>query len=302
MKEKTGPDYESAALPAELGWPLNQQLTDETAKFERLTAQFLQERKYLQNVSPKTLYTYGCAFKAFGPVNTRQTIMERITELRQRGLSAISVNCYLRHMRAFWKWQGLELKIPKLREEQKILETLNQGHLLSLIQFRPTGTNIRRAWLVALTILSTGLRISETLGLRREDCDLDGMTFKVLGKGGKERVVPFCAELRKRLYREVLKHENHSYIFGTKVGTRVSVRNFERDLKHLGEVIGIGHLAPHQLRHTFACEYLKRGGNLEFLRRILGHNSLSTTQKYLKSLGVEDLGLVHNQLSPLSRR
>jgi integrase/recombinase XerD len=57
---------------------------------------------------------------------------------------------------------------------------------------------------------------------------------------------------------------------------------------------------PHTLRHTFACEYLRRGGNLEFLRRILGHGSILTTQKYLRSLGVEDLQAAHEGLSPLT--
>jgi integrase/recombinase XerD len=59
-------------------------------------------------------------------------------------------------------------------------------------------------------------------------------------------------------------------------------------------------LSPHTCRHTFACEYLRRGGNLEFLRRILGHSSILTTQKYLRSLGVEDLQAVHDQFSALT--
>jgi integrase/recombinase XerD len=86
------------------------------------------------------------------------------------------------------------------------------------------------------------------------------------------------------------------------MNTPVTVRNFERDLKVLGAKLGISgvRFSPHTLRHTFACEYLRRGGNLEYLRRILGHSSILTTQKYLRSLGVADLQAAHEGLSPLT--
>jgi site-specific recombinase XerD len=58
--------------------------------------------------------------------------------------------------------------------------------------------------------------------------------------------------------------------------------------------------SPHTLRHTFAVQYLRAGGNLFYLSKILGHSSVTTTQKYLQSVGVDDLKMVHDRLSPLA--
>jgi len=208
----------------------------------------------------------------------------------------------------------LQLRFPVthlayLKEEQKILATLGTAEIKRLLECRPAvgarkSTNLVRAHLVALTILDTGLRISEALGLSKEDMDFDNLVIKVIGKGGKHRLVPFSMELRKSVFRYASGKQAGDFIFGTKNQTEVSVRNFERDFKVLGQKCGITGIrfSPHTLRHTFAVSYLRNGGNLEYLRRILGHSSLSTTQKYLKSLGVEDLGAVHNSLSPLSAR
>jgi site-specific recombinase XerD len=207
-------------------------------------------------------------------------------------------------MNAYFKWAGVDLKIGYLKEEQKILATLSADAIRRLMSYRPRGTNITRAHFAALTILDTGLRASELLGLLKEDCNLDNLILKVIGKGNKHRLVPFSAELRKLLFRYIASKSNERYIFGTKANTKVSVRNLERDFAQLGKKIGISGIrfSPHTIRHSFAVSYLRNGGNLEYLRRILGHSSISTTQKYLRSLGVEDLGAVHNSLSPLSAK
>jgi integrase/recombinase XerD len=152
--------------------------------------------------------------------------------------------------------------------------------------------------------LDTGIRISEALSLTKENIDLDNLALKVYGKGGKHRRVPFSLELRKILWRWLQRGAANEarLVFETRNGTQMSNRNFLRGFKDLGHKLGIQgvRISPHTCRHTFACEYLRRGGNLEFLRRILGHSSILTTQKYLRSLGVEDLQAAHEGLSPLT--
>ena len=193
--------------------------------------------------------------------------------------------------------------MPKLKEEQKILATLSDSDIRRLIGWKGEGVNLKRAHLVALTILDCGLRVSEALSLRHKDVDLEELAVFVVGKGGKHRLVPISKELRARLFRNVA-HGIEDYLFQTRSGGKVTVRNMERDFKALFKKIGIEGIraSPHTIRHTFAVCYLRNGGNLEFLRRCLGHSSLVTTQKYLKSLGVADLGAVHSSLSPLSAR
>jgi integrase/recombinase XerD len=91
-------------------------------------------------------------------------------------------------------------------------------------------------------------------------------------------------------------------LFGTRRNTVVTVRNFERDFKLIGRKLGIAgvRFSPHTLRHTFAVSYLRDGGNLFYLSRLLGHSSVTTTQKYLQSVNVDDLQALHDRLSPLS--
>jgi len=98
---------------------------------EHLIEEFITERQYLKNVSAKTLSWYRQSFKAFdGAMDSRASIVTRITELRQREVSAISVNTYLRCVNAYFRWMHAEhgadlLRIPRLQTEQKIVATLS---------------------------------------------------------------------------------------------------------------------------------------------------------------------------------
>jgi integrase/recombinase XerD len=263
---------------------------------------FLQEKRYLQNISPKTITLYESCFKAFnGAIENMEHVKERVVELRAKAISPVTVNTYLRHIKVFYKWKGKEWKIPWLKEEQKILSTFPQTAVHSFINWKPHGRNESRLHTLVCLLFDTGLRISEALSLKKEDIDLDGFTLRVLGKGGKHRLVPFSAEFRKILFRYLLKVSPKDYVFSTRNNTKLSVRNFLRDFKKLGHQLGINNvrISPHTCRHSFAVNYIRKGGNLEFLRRILGHSSLTTTQKYLKNLGVEDMVAVHSSRSLL---
>jgi integrase/recombinase XerD len=183
-----------------------------------------------------------------------------------------------------------------------VLVTFSSEQVSRLIHCKPIGRNQSRVCALALTALDSGLRINELLSLSRKDVNLDSLTLLVQGKGNKQRVVPMSIELRKVLYRHLTSHQ-HNLVFCTKEGRKLLHGNVRRDFQIVCRKVGIAGVrcSFHTLRHSFAVGYLRRGGNLEFLRRILGHNSILTTQKYLRSLGVEDLKEVHNGLSMLSR-
>jgi site-specific recombinase XerD len=169
--------------------------------------QFINERKYLLNVTPKTIIWYGCGFKASeGTLDSLEAAKIRVGELRERGVSAITVNSYLRCINAFWKWQGKDWKIRRLKEEQQILATFRPEHITRLVHWKPIGRNETRAHTIALVALDTGLRISELLSLTRQDVDLDNLVLLVHGKSNKQRLVPVSIELRKVLYRHLSKN------------------------------------------------------------------------------------------------
>lgn len=192
-----------------------------------------------------------------------------------------------------------------LRTEGKVLLTLNADQIKHVLAFKPKGRNQTRAHTVALLILDGGYRITEVLGLSFENCDFENLVVKVRGKGNKHRLVPLSTDMRKVLYRYAAKHSGPGrLLFGTRNNTQVTVRNFGRDFAIMGakaDITGV-RFSPHTLRHSFAVQYLRAGGNLFCLSKILGHSSVTTTQKYLQSVGVDDLQAVHDRLSPLGVR
>jgi site-specific recombinase XerD len=272
--------------------------------------QFIQERVYLKGVAPKTVVSYRCAFNAFaGATETKPALMQRMMELRERDISPIGINCYLRHIKAYLRWMEQEGHFPEpfklqfLKTESKVLATFTPEHVKLLVAFKPKGINQIRTHTAVLLMLDGGYRISEVLGLPFENCDFDSLVVKVRGKGGKHRLVPMSTDMRKVLFKYANKYSAPGrLLFGTRNNTLVTVRNFDRDFTLIGRKLGITgvRVSPHTLRHTFAVSYLRAGGNLFYLSRVLGHSSVTTTQKYLQSVNVDDLQAVHDRLSPLA--
>ena len=271
------------------------------------TDDFIRERTYLTGVSASTLQWYKSSFKAFaGAMGSKEQIIRRIAELKTAN-SNISVNTYLRAVNAYFRWLHTErgetlLHIPRLKEEQKILTTFTPEQVVRIVNAKPVRRNETRARVAALTALDTGMRIQELLNLRRPDADFDNLLFRVHGKGNKHRLVPMSIELRKLLWRYLSQHQ-FDRVFCTHNGTSPSQRNLSRDFKLLCARLGITgvRVSFHTLRHSFAVEYLKAGGNVLYLQRILGHTTLEMTNRYVRSLGIDDLKAVHSGLSLLSR-
>ena len=265
-------------------------------------ADFLKERLYLLNVSPKTITYYDCAFKAWS-THGGSDPKGWIVNMRNAGISPVSCNTYICALNAYWKWAGEVHHLAYLKEEEKVLATFSPEQVKALLGVKPKGRNQARAHIICSVLLDTGLRISEALGIRREDIDFDNMCLKVTGKGNKQRQVPISLELRKLVFRWVQRCPR-DFVFGTRSGTKMTVRNFQRDFKLMCGKLGISDVrcSPHTLRHTFAVSYLRAGGNLFYLSKILGHTSVKTTERYLQSLQVGDLQAVHDRLSLLTRR
>ena len=146
-------------------------------QFER----FVQERKYLQNVSPRTIQIYEAAWKKweqFGP-----DPVSFVAGMRNAGASAIGCNIYIRALNACFHWAG-ERPIPQLKAEERIPPTFNLPDIQKLVKLKPSKRQAR-THLLAMLLLDTGLRISEALSLTIGDIDLENMLFSVRGKGGK---------------------------------------------------------------------------------------------------------------------
>jgi integrase len=138
-----------------------------------------------------------------------------------------------------------------------------------------------RLHVLVLLLLDTGCRISEAIGLQWADVDFDNLLLKLHGKGAKDRLVPFSFELRRHLWR--WRQVNRwDYVFTTQHGRHITHRNTLRDAGLLCEDLGIQAPARllHAFRHTFAVNYIRRGGSVFHLQKVLGHSSLEMTRRY----------------------
>jgi integrase/recombinase XerC len=153
---------------------------------------------------------------------------------------------------------------------------------------------------------STGIRVSELVGLNWSDVDFQLGIIRVLGKGSKERIVPigevalevvrdYSMEVRKK-WNLACKGENPVFLNhrGTRITTRSVARSLEKHLRAVGIPVKMG---PHGLRHTFATHLLNNGADLRVIQELLGHASLSTTQRYTH-LNLDQLTAVYDKAHP----
>lgn len=153
---------------------------------------------------------------------------------------------------------------------------------------------------------STGIRVSELVGLNWGDVDFQLGIVRVLGKGSKERIVPIGVVAMQALQDYSLEHrkkwnlpckgENAVFLnrHGKRITTRSVARSVEKHLKACGIAV---HIGPHGLRHTFATHLLNSGADLRVIQEMLGHASLSTTQRYTH-LNLDQLTAVYDKAHP----
>ncbi|MGB9236083.1 MAG: tyrosine-type recombinase/integrase [Terriglobales bacterium] len=263
--------------------------------------QFLRERTYLSNVSPRTIEWHEQSLKWLTVEQPTECDLKAIVmNMREAGLKPSSINCRLRSINAYLKWSGSALKVPKLKEPQKIVATYSPKDIAVFIAYKPKHYCEQRLQCLLLTLADTGTRISELLGLRWEDVNFDYLLITVKGKGDKSRTIPFSLELRRYLYR-LQQKSKHSPVFAARNGNRLGRRNVLRDLKNLCERLRVNmpERALHAFRHSFAVNYLRRGGSVFHLQKALGHSSLEMTRRYA-NLMTEDLQKIHQKVSLLS--
>ncbi len=166
---------------------------------------------------------------------------------------------------------------------------------------------------IAEMLYGSGLRVSEAVGLDIENIDIPNGTAVVLGKGNKQRIVPIgrkaasaletYLEVRNLIPRmkKISSKADDRALFINRDGRRLSVRAVQRMVRARGLMVGTKEsLHPHALRHSCATHLLESGADLRVIQELLGHTSLSTTQKYTH-LNIDNLMGVYDRAHPLSR-
>ena len=272
------------------------------ARFE----QFIRERQFLSNVTPATIEWYRNGLRCLPSESpSSEQLKDAVMRMCEKGRKATGCNSSIQAINAYLKWSGSPLKVPLLKVPQLVLPTFTAQQVRQLVAWKPKGKYQRRLHLLILFLLDTGCRITEALTLRVCDLDMENLLVTLDGKGRKQRVVPFSFELRKAMFRYIteFKRKLDSLLFANRTETRLGRRNVLRDAKLLCKRMGFTPPARtlHAFRHTFAVNYLRRGGSVFHLQKVLGHSTLEMTRRYA-NLMTEDLQAVHERVSLLSGR
>ena len=275
--------------------------------------QFIKELLYLKNLSPLTVKSYRLAYDRYlrhGKENipTKVSLNQFVVGMRESGLQPATCNISIRAMNSYLSWLFENevikdrLRIKQLKTERKVIEPYTDADLQKVLTSKPKDFFEWRLFALAALLIDTGIRIQEALTLKTSRLDLDNQLIRILGKGSKERIVPFSFELRKLLFLYLKKRLSKpgDYLFCATTGNRLSYRNTLRDWERLCERLGIPYRPFHQLRHNFGLNFIREGGDISELRRLLGHSSINTTQLYV-NLQTEDLKRAHAKTSILSR-
>jgi len=239
------------------------------------------------------------------------TLRKYLAVLKEKNLSARTVGRRLSSLRSFFKFLTREgylkanpilvLSSPKL--EKHLPSFMTEEEVAKLIESAFPKSELDERGLrdraILETFYSSGLRISELVGLDIEDIDFIGGIVKVMGKGKKERIVPIgdtaISSIRK--YLDKRKKQNEA-LFLSKNGSRISTRGVWNIVEKYINLAGLKQgISPHTFRHSFATHLLNRGADLRTVQELLGHANLSSTQIYTH-LTTERLKSVYDKAHP----
>ena len=227
----------------------------------------------------------------------REAIQSYLSLAQHRGLEASSLARRLVAFKVFFRFLTKEKLIDQNLIEvmdtpkiwRLIPDFLSEAEVEELLEaFEGDGDFSSRNRALFELLYSCGLRVSEVCSLRVDQVDFEQKTLKVLGKGNKERLVPFGEEAEFRLLdymrssRPALdKNGKGLEVFLSKSGKPLTRARVWQMIKEAGVMAGIyKSISPHTLRHSFASHLLSRGADLRIIQELLGHADIATTQVY----------------------
>ena len=279
-------------------------------------------RAEAKGLSPRTLDFYSYRFEAFaswleaqgfegGPEDlTPQLLRDFLNHERERTSPATARHSWsaLSALCGFLLGEGTIAENPMLTVErprvpQKLVRPLSEEEVARLLaQGNPRTFAGARLRALVLVLVDCGLRASELCGLNHDEVDWVEGTLKVMGKGGKERIVPFGEATRQALFTYLARRGDvqERALFLSAYQERLTRHVLHHILSDAGEKAGVVGVHAHRLRHTAALMYLRNGGDALSLQRLLGHSSLDMVKRYV-NLADGDLVVKHRQASPGDR-
>ena len=287
--------------------------------------QFLDYLRYERNRSELTVKRYEDSLRDFQDYFEKQEeglswasvdadiVRGWMESLMDRGDAASTVNTGLSALRTFFRFalaRGLVKKDPvhilkgpkKKKPLPQFVKESEINELLDHTEWSDTYKDVR-ARTIIIMLYEAGLRRSELTGLNDEDVDFNAMQLKVTGKRNKQRIIPFGKELAEQLRQyiscrdEQIEKQTEALFLNLK-GKRLSDTEVYKTVKeNLSKVTTLKKRSPHVLRHSFATAMLNHDAGLESVKKLLGHESLETTQIYTHTT-FEQLKRVYKEAHP----
>ena len=287
---------------------------------KKLMENFLRHLEIERGMSQHTLRAYRKDLETFAAYAEKEPEDIEMIDVRgfvarqiKDGLSKTTAGRRLAAVRSFLKFltrEGfLKANPAKLvttpKAEKHLPKFLSVDDVFALIEKPDTISFIHTRDRAILELLySSGLRVGEVAGLNVEDINTREGLVKVKGKGRKERIVPVGSKavdaIKSYMVEKILLKKKNKALFLNRTGSPLSERGIRRIVVKYARLVGVsGQIGPHTLRHTFASHLLQAGADLRVIQELLGHASLSTTQKYTH-LDITHLMDVYDKAHPLS--
>ena len=237
-----------------------------------------------------------------------------LAQLKESGLTAKSINRKISTLRSFFKYclkrgaivQSPMGKITAPKNEKRLPQFVAERDMNTLVTHIEFGDDWKGKTerLILQLFYNTGMRLSELIGLTDSSFNTANNTLKVLGKGGKERIIPISAELMQAVgeYADLKKllpaQPVASNLLVTERGKALAPRAVYTSVKkYLSLVTTIDKRSPHILRHTFATHLTNNGADINAVKELLGHSSLAATQIYTHNT-IDKLKNIHQKAHP----
>jgi integrase/recombinase XerC len=243
-----------------------------------------------------------------------QHVRSFVASMMDKGIAASSVNRKLSALKSFFRYlvrkdvvqENPAQRVPGPRTPKKLPVFANENQMqnvFSNVEFADDFEGIRNKLIIDL-FYQTGIRRAELLGIKEGDVDLFNLQLKVMGKGGKERMIPFDVHLKRSIenYLRAKNSEQFSnpILLVSSKDKTLSANLVTKVVKEvLAQVTTNKKKSPHVLRHTFATHLLDNGADINAVKELLGHSSLSATQIYTHNT-IEKLKKSYKQAHPRS--
>ncbi len=287
--------------------------------FQRYIEKFLSYLEIEKNYSHHTLINYKKDLSDFSkfvkqPVDKIDYFIFRkfLAHLNAQGYSKKTVSRKISTLKSFFNFLLREgfiktnpaLSIPYPKLDKNLPKFLTESEMKKFLDALPSDKilALRNKAIIEL-LYSSGIRISELVGLNVNNIDIMGDMIKVKGKGRKERILPLGSSAEKSLRNYLDKRNSQNKaLFLNRFGNRISTVGVFKAINKCAKLLSLKKkVSPHVFRHSFATHLLNRGADLRSVQELLGHSNITTTQVYTH-LTIENLKRVYDRAHPRARR